>query len=71
MKKNWEFGKDIILIFIVLEKAYDSVFIQTDKAVYKPGQKMQFRAIVLNAHLKPTVTGALDVYISYSLFICF
>ncbi|KAJ9578051.1 hypothetical protein L9F63_025087, partial [Diploptera punctata] len=46
-----------------VHKSY-SVFIQTDKAVYKPGQKLQFRAIVLNAHLKPSVTGALDVYIS-------
>lgn len=41
-----------------------SVFIQTDKAVYKPGHKIQFRAIVLDAHLKPSVTGALDVYIT-------
>ncbi|XP_021920080.1 CD109 antigen-like isoform X2 [Zootermopsis nevadensis] len=41
-----------------------SVFIQTDKAVYKPGHKVQFRAIVLDAHLKPSVTGAMDVYIT-------
>lgn len=41
-----------------------SVFIQTDKAVYKPGHKVQFRAIVLDAHMKPSVTGALDVYIT-------
>ncbi|XP_023714120.1 CD109 antigen isoform X3 [Cryptotermes secundus] len=41
-----------------------SVFIQTDKAVYKPGHKVQFRALILNAHLKPSVTGALDVYIT-------
>ncbi|GFG28314.1 hypothetical protein Cfor_11328, partial [Coptotermes formosanus] len=41
-----------------------SVFIQTDKAVYKPGNKIQFRAVLLNAHMKPSVTGALDVYIT-------
>ena len=49
-----------------VHKSY-SVFIQTDKAVYKPGQKVQFRAIVLDAHMKPSVTGALDVYISVSV----
>jgi len=47
-----------------------SVFIQTDKAVYKPGHKIQFRAIVLDAHLKPSVTGALDVYITVSKSAC-
>jgi CD109 antigen len=47
-----------------------SVFIQTDKAVYKPGHKVQFRAIVLDAHMKPSVTGALDVYITVSNAAC-
>jgi len=47
-----------------------SVFIQTDKAVYKPGHKVQFRAIVLNAHMKPSVTGALDIYITVSNSVC-
>ena len=38
-----------------------SVFIQTDKVIYKPGNTVQFRAIVLSPQMKPSVTGAIDV----------
>ena len=38
-----------------------SVFIQTDKAVYRPGNTVQFRAVVLSPQLKPSVTGGIDV----------
>ncbi|KAF5298450.1 hypothetical protein FQR65_LT01229 [Abscondita terminalis] len=37
-----------------IHKSY-SVFIQTDKAVYKPGHKLMFRVLVLNAQLRPSV----------------
>lgn len=30
-----------------------NVFIQTSKGLYKPGDLIQFRVIILNEHLKP------------------
>ncbi|KAB7494034.1 Antigen, partial [Armadillidium nasatum] len=48
-------------------KSY-SVFIETDRGTYKPGDVIKFRAIVVNPLLKPSVTGAIDVYITVSVF---
>lgn len=44
-------------------KSY-SVFIQTDKAIYKPGDKIMFRVLVLNPNLRPVSTTLLNVYFS-------
>ncbi|XP_059473013.1 CD109 antigen-like isoform X2 [Neocloeon triangulifer] len=46
-----------------VHKSY-TVLIQTDKAIYKPGDTIQFRCLALNKHLKPTVTAALDVFLT-------
>ncbi|XP_070508206.1 CD109 antigen-like [Chironomus tepperi] len=41
-----------------------SVYIQTDKAIYKPGEKVQFRVLVLNADTKPFPTTSVDIFIT-------
>ncbi|XP_031779562.1 CD109 antigen isoform X2 [Nasonia vitripennis] len=44
-------------------KSY-SVFVQTDRSVYKPGSKIQFRCIVLDSRLRPTANRQLEIYIT-------
>ncbi|XP_032689989.1 CD109 antigen-like isoform X2 [Odontomachus brunneus] len=55
---NFEKSKDIDYI----HKSY-SVFIQTDRAIYKPGHKVLFRCIVLDSRLRPSIVGPTDIYI--------
>lgn len=59
---NFENGTDLQYV----HKSY-SVFVQTDKAIYKPGHTVQFRVLALNANLKPSVTQPLDIFISVCL----
>ncbi len=46
-----------------MHKGY-SVFIQTDKAIYRPGNVVRFRAVVVTPDLKPGVVGSIDVGVS-------
>ncbi|KAK3922691.1 CD109 antigen [Frankliniella fusca] len=46
-----------------VHKSY-SVWVQTDRAVYKPGHLVQFRVLALNPLLKPSITHPLDIFIA-------
>ncbi|XP_078044261.1 thioester-containing protein 1 allele R1 isoform X3 [Augochlora pura] len=46
-----------------VHKSY-SVFIQTDRAIYKPGNKVMFRCILLNSRLRPTLARLIDIFIT-------
>ncbi|KAM0733061.1 CD109 antigen [Formica fusca] len=55
-----DFYKSIDIEYV--HKSY-SVFIQTDRAIYKPGHKVMFRCIILDSRLRPSIVGPTDVYI--------
>lgn len=38
---------------LLIETKNVSIFIQTDKAMYKPGEEIQFRVVVLDSTLRP------------------
>ncbi len=46
-----------------VHKGY-SVFIQTDKAIYRPGNAVKFRAVVVGPDLRPSVVGSIDVAVA-------
>lgn len=59
------------LLTLVMKNA--SIFIQSDKAIYKPGDTVKFRILILDMHLKPMpdfelvnifvlVSGHLDIF---------
>lgn len=41
-----------------------SVFVQTDKATYKPSDKVQFRVLILNSDTRPFKSNKTEIYIS-------
>ncbi|CAG2109804.1 unnamed protein product [Medioppia subpectinata] len=51
-------------VFLYYEAKCVSVFIQTDKATYKTGQKVQFRAVVVNPSLIPKDNVPIDIHIN-------
>ncbi|XP_076245134.1 thioester-containing protein 1 allele R1 isoform X2 [Calliopsis andreniformis] len=46
-----------------IHKSY-SVLIQTDRAIYKPGNKVMFRCILLNSRLRPTLARLVDIHVT-------
>ncbi|XP_076663404.1 CD109 antigen isoform X3 [Andrena cerasifolii] len=46
-----------------IHKSY-SVFVQTDRAIYKPGNKVMFRCVLLNSRLRPTLARLAEIYIT-------
>lgn len=53
-------------MFINLPSKNQSIFIQTDKAMYKPGDKVKFRVLVLDSESNPAIVNKMDVFITVS-----
>jgi len=45
-----------------------SIYVQTDKSIYKPGDKVQFRILILNGETKPVAAESVQVYITDQSF---
>jgi len=56
-----EFENSTDLTYV--HKSY-SVFVQTDRGVYKPGHIVKYRIVVLSPHLKPSVTTPIDIHVT-------
>lgn len=41
-----------------------SVFVQTDKSIYKPADKVQFRVLVLDSNTRPFSTSNIEVFVT-------
>ncbi|CAN7984390.1 unnamed protein product, partial [Ixodes hexagonus] len=49
---------------IDFQKSKNNVLIQSDKALYKPGQKVQFRVLPINNELKPVTDVQATIYVT-------
>lgn len=49
-----------------------TIFVQSDKAIYKPGDLVQFRILVLDQNLKPVPSQEpINIYVTVKLFLFF
>ncbi|XP_054933145.2 pregnancy zone protein-like isoform X6 [Dermacentor andersoni] len=49
---------------IDFQKSKNTVLVQSDKALYKPGQKVQFRVLPINNELKPVTDVKATIYVT-------
>lgn len=49
---------------IDFQKSKNNVLVQSDKALYKPGQKVQFRVLPINNELKPVTNVQATIYVT-------
>nr|AAN10129.1 alpha-2-macroglobulin precursor splice variant 1 [Ornithodoros moubata] len=49
---------------IDFQKSKDHILIQTDKALYKPGQKVQLRVLPVTSDLTPVTDAVAEIYVS-------
>nr|AVP12670.1 complement C3-like [Pseudopotamilla reniformis] len=57
---NYRFSKHAT---VKVEKSKHIVFIQTDKPIYKPGQTVKFRVLVVDSKLKPRLEEITEIFI--------